>query len=319
MAVVQNVALNTGLTHYARGIKFGGHIADMIYPDIIADHLIGEYWQFGDGDFLVEGQGPYSLNQPYLEYEWDIDVETFKINNYGYVCRVSDLENANASNMLRLPRKKIRRGMRYLTTQKELIAMNAAYREAGYTAAVTGGSHVIDQSGAKWSAEGTDPRVNVHKAKEMIGDQIGAEGNAIILPRNAVTPLSTNPKMREGFQYVREGTLTVAALALQFEIEPQNIFIGRAIYNAAKKGQPRNMQRVWKNHAVVFYKEDMPEGDSPPEDSGFGGCFKLRGWENIRSVEQQIGNPPGMMYVLQHPYDIKVMDYRAGVMLKNVV
>ena len=313
MANIQNVALNTGLTHYARGVKFMGHIAEALFPEVVADHLEGSYWSFGYGDFGVENQGPFALDSPYLEYEWDIDTETFQINNYGYTTRVADLENANASNILALPRKKIRRGMRYLTTQMELIAKNVMSNETatGFT-----GDHLLDQSGARWSAADTDPRKAVYKAKNQIRQEIGVEGNAMVIPADVRTALATIPAMREGFQYVREGPLTAQSIGLQFEIDPSKIYIGKAIYNSAKKGQTRAMKDIWTNDCYVFYQEDMPEG-SPPEDAGLGACFKLRGWEKTRVVESQIPNPPGMMYVLQKPYDIQVINYKAGVKLKG--
>lgn len=313
MANTENVALNTGLTHYARGVKFTGHIADRIFPSVVADHLSGSYWSFGYGDFAQENQGPFAIDAPYLEYEWDIDTETFEINNYGYVTRVADLENANAANQLMLPRKKIRRGLRFLQTQKELIAKNACYKTTnGFT-----GNFVANQNSSKWSGE-NDPRIPVYSAKDQVRKTIGIEANAMIIPADVRKALSTNKFMREGFQYVREGPLTAQSIGLQFEIAPENIFIGSAIYNSAKKGQTRSMADIWSAHCLVFYLEDMPEG-SPPEDAGLGACFKLRGWEDVRVVESQIPNPPGMMYVLQAPYDLKVLNYQAGVLLQNCV
>lgn len=324
MANIKNVALNYGLTHYARGIKFKGHIAEMLFPDILVDHLTGKYWDFGYGDFGIETRGPYALDQPYLEYEWDIDTKDFEIENYGLVTRVSNLENANASNQLRLPRQKIRRGQRILTTLRELEARDLFYKSAEYqkhgVTATNAAGHVIDQAATPWNDNDHDPRVSVNVAKDMIRQQIGVEGNAIVIPADVRRrALSINKQMREGHQYVREGPITLKAIAGQFEIEPKNIFIGSPIHRTSQKGQPRKMGDIWSRHCVVFYKEDMPEGGDPPEDAGFGGCFKLRGWEKLRITESEIPNPPGMMYVLQNPYDMEVINYGAGVLLSNCI
>lgn len=326
MANVKNVALNYGLTHYARGVKFKGHIHQELFPTILVDHLTGKYWDFGYGDFGIETRGPVALDVPYLEMEWDIQTKDFEINNYGLVTRVGDLENANASNMLMLPRKKIRRGMRISTTLRELEARDHFYREASYKTTANGGTvsgtedHVLDQAATAWNADGSDPRVAVNIAKDMIRQKIGVEGNSIIIPADVRRrALSINKLMREGHQYVREGPITLAAIAAQFEIEPGNIHIGSPIFNAATKGQPKDMNDIWSRHCVVFYKEDMPEGGNPPEDAGTAACFKLRGWEKIRVVESEIANPPGMMYVLQDPYDMEIINYESAVFIPNCI
>ena len=323
MAVGTNARLNRGLTDYSRGRKFVGYVADDLFPTVQVDSLSGTYWDFGDGDFYPEEDGPQALDAAYAEFAYELGTGQFQIGNYGLATRVVDLEEFDAAPEIVLARRKIRRGTRVLTIQKEIRAKTQAYKTGtgGYSTA-----HNLNQNAAKWDAKTTgvsdhDPRAVVKSAKDLIRKAIGVRGNAIMIPADVELALQSNTFMYENFQYTREGSLTMQSLALQFQIPVENIFLGDAIYISSKKGQAVTKTDIWSGHCVVFYKENMPVADAGgvAEEAGFAARFAPRGWENKRVMEYPLGNPVGTGYTIQYPYQTKVLDYLSGVLLRNCI
>ena len=314
MAATTNVAQNTFLTDYVRGLQFQGHIAGMLFPDVVANFLEGSYWNRGNVHFGSDDtHGPYSLDQPYLQYEWQIDKDSFEIKNYGYVSQVTDLEQAGTGGLIDLARAKMDLGMDLLMTQRELVAKNIFYKVASYP---TGHKGAVS---TKWNASGSDPRKDVYNAMQTIRKKIGARANAIVMSEEIYFALLTNKALLDSYENVLSGTLTHEMLAVRFRMPPENIYVGSAIYNAAKKGQAADMQDVWgEKDAIVFYKDDSGRSSSSIK-SGFTACFKLAGWENERVTQWEIGNPPGTQYIIQNPYEMKALDYNAAVILEDVI
>ena len=316
MATVNNATLNNALTQYARGKKFAGHIADNIFVRETSPSLTGRYWDFSSGDYQSEGQaGPLALDQEYPRLEWDVATGTFTIENRGLEVGISDVEYTNADSALRLEQKKMRRMRRWLLTLKESLAKDALYQTGanGFS-----GDNLVNLNAKKWSDDANDPAKDVQSAKAVIQSAIGVEGNAIVIPYNVLTALRQNAKLLERHRYQSEAQITLANLSAQFEIPVENIFIGQAVYNTAKRGQTQKLGNIWSDHCVLFYREAQAEG-MPPEDAGFAAEFRLSGYEDLRINEGRTLNPPGRLFVGQDLYVQQVMDYTAGVLLQNAV
>ena len=316
MATVNNATLNNALTQYARGKKFAGHIADMIFVRETSPSLTGRYWDFSSGDYQSEGQaGPLALDQEYPRLEWDVATGTFTIENRGLEVGISDVEYTNADSALGLEQKKIRRMRRWLMTLKESLAKDALYQTGanGFS-----GDNLVNLNAKKWSDDANDPLKDIVDAKAVVQEAIGVEANALVLPYNVLTALRKNAKMIERRRYQSGGDalITVANIANQLEIPAENILIGQAVYNTAKRGQTQKLGNIWADHAVLYYREATAEG-MPPEDAGFAAEFRLSGYEDVRVNEGRTLNPPGRLFVGQDLYVQQVMDYTAGVLLQN--
>lgn len=327
MAPPNNVTVNNFLTDYVRGLMFEGHIAGDIFPDIISQNLNGEFWNRGGIEFdAFDSHGPFALGQPYLQYEWQIDKEAYEIFNYGYVTTVDDLEqDGTARPFIDLSREKLDLGMSLLMTQRELVARNIFQREAAYPQShVLTGGNAEDFSARtffKFTAEKSDPRKVVYHAQNLIRKKGVGMGNAIIMTMDIYNALLTNPKLLASYENVVSGTLTHQMLAIRLKVPPENIFIAEALYNSAKKGQPRVLTDVWGNFMFVFRLDQrgVAARSRTMSQSGFTGCFKLRGWEMERVTEWRIGNAPGTLYCIQNPYNMRALDYNAAVMLKTPI
>lgn len=316
----ENTVINNGLTMYARGYRNQHLIASDIFPSVRAPTLSGKFYDFGFDDFTPESDGPHELDAPYQELEYQIELGNFSIGNYGNVIRASDLELDNADSELQLGMRKVRRVIRKLDLQKEVRAKDIAYKAASFVA-----KNKPDQAAKKWDARAADgssvndPRIAVFDAKDIIRQQIGQYGNALMIPADVYKALATNSFMREGFVNVREGPLTKQSIALQFDMDPEMIYVGGSIQNTANKAKTRAMSDIWSQHVLVFAKDMMVGDMEMPEDSSFGATFLFRGYERARVYEGPSGNPPGNMYVVQMPYGQHALQYLSAVLLQNCV
>jgi len=332
MAPPNNVSVNNFLTDYVRGLHFGGHIVDDVFPDIIAQNLEGMFWDRGGIEFDVENIGPFALGQPYQGIEWQIDKQAFEIQNFGLFTTVDNLEqDGTARPHIDLAREKLNLGMSRLMTQRELAGKNIFEGKPGGSGDIGDNyptNHYIDVTKnhpgfggtpGSWSAEATDPRKIIHYAANLISRKIGRYPNTAIFGRDAFTALRTNKAMLASFQNVISGTLTPQMVAVRFDLDVGMMYRPEALYNSAERGQPRLLEDIWPSDAVwLFYKDEAGRSSMEPK-SGFTGCFKLSGWEMERVTEWPTGNPPGMLYCVQNPYKLKALDYNACVMLDKVV
>jgi hypothetical protein len=67
----------------------------------------------------------------------------------------------------------------------------------------------------------------------------------------------------------KKGNVTRAQVAELFEVK--EVIVGAARGNAAKKGQPAQMTRLWGNHLALTYKAPVPQGKGVVT---FGGSFQ---------------------------------------------
>ena len=343
MAVIQNTNLNTGLTNYARGTTFGGHIADLIFKPRVVDTLQGEFWDFGDGDLDTTASiGPLELEQQYPRIDIDLGKGLYSINNFGLATHVNELEMSTASSLVGLEQRKVRRMMRILRTQRELSASKiltdaALYADsnkinfAGVTAGTSRGGRTTADAGARWgetAADSTDesPVKDVQLAKDAVRAATGNKPNSMVMPEDVLSRLRVDPFLVDKIKFTQRGILMDEDIADFFEIERSRFYVGAAQYNSAKRGQARKRTDIWTKSVVLFWEDPDLDGlaGGPAEDTSFATQFRLRGYEDVRVSRGEVVNPPGLDIVAQDPYQHKVHTNKAGkipgaYLLQNVI
>lgn len=90
--------------------------------------------------------------------------------------------------------------------------------------------------------------------------------NTIAMGQPAWSAIKRHPKLLNAVKggLVTEGAITKAQFAELFEIEFENLLIGEAYLNTAKKGQDPQMNRVWGGNIALLYldKNKMSANDS---------------------------------------------------------
>jgi len=85
-----------------------------------------------------------------------------------------------------------------------------------------------------------------------------------------------------------EGAITRAQFAELFELKPENVLVGEALLNTAKKGQAVNLDRVWGNSIQLTY---LDPGKRAADDATitWGFCAELGGRISGSIEDEDIG------------------------------
>jgi hypothetical protein len=144
----------------------------------------------------------------------------------------------------------------------ELIELDREVRVAAkvFDAALYAAGNKQALSGtAQWSDfVNSDPIGNIH--------DLALESNAVMMRPNVMVmgsevwmKFARHPKILEAVKStggaINNGIAARSAIAQLFELE--EVLVGRARLNTAKKGQPATMSRVWGKSALLFYRNRL--------------------------------------------------------------
>jgi len=97
-------------------------------------------------------------------------------------------------------------------------------------------------------------------------------GNTLVMGQPVWAKLKRHPKLIEAVKggLNEEGAITRAQFAELFELKPENVLIGEALLNTAKKGQAAALSRVWgKKLAALFIDPSKQAADDNTLTFGF--------------------------------------------------
>ena len=162
------------------------------------------------------------------------------------------------------------------------------------------------------SSQWSDPTSDPVKAIQDAIDTCIMRPNVLIVGQRVWTNLSRHPKIIEAifWQGASTGKVTRQQLAALLEID--DILVGQAWYNSAKKGQNTNIVRLWGNHAALHYRNRLANtqggitftytaqfqtrlaGARPDPDIGVRGGQRVRVWESVKEV--LVANDVGYLF-----------------------
>lgn len=163
-----------------------------------------------------------------------------------------------------------------------------------------GSSNKLALSGtSQWSDANSDPTAAVQDAN----DSLIMRANVMVIGRPAWTKLRRHPKIISAISVsgTTNGVATTQAVADLFELD--EIVVGAAMINSARKGQAPNLARVWGKHAALFRREPLTNsinqqptfgwtaeyggrvsGQIPEPKVGLRGAIRVRAGESVKEV-----------------------------------
>ena len=163
------------------------------------------------------------------------------------VIPMADINNATEG--VADPRKIATEGIsRLLDLDREVRVSNLVFNASNYNAA-----NKITLSGTSQFSDYTnsDPISVIQTAL----DSCLMRPNTIILGRPAWSVLMRHPKIVQAIYKTAQNSGLVAQRALADLFELENIFVGEAFQNTARKGQAVNFARVWGKHISLIYQD----------------------------------------------------------------
>lgn len=296
--------INPVLTGITLGYRNTRYIADLVLPRIdpvAASTFKWNKWAIAEGFTLPDTRvGRKSVPN---EVEFTATEETGATKDYGLDDVLPNDEVAQA----------VQRGLDPIGQATEgltdLILLDRERRVAGkvFAAATYAAPNKTQLAGTdKWTAaadpdtDTSDPVADISAALEVPV----MRPNTAVFGRPAWVALSRHPKILRSINPlgITDGIARRQAIADLFELD--EIIIGEARLNGAKKGQAPSLARVWGGHVSFFYKDtlasradgnratfgmtvpfgDRVSGDIPEPKTGLRGSVRVRVGESVAEI-----------------------------------
>lgn len=155
--------------------------------------------------------------------------------------------------------------MGLIRLDREVRVANTVFNAATYPAANKATLAGVSQ----WSDQANSDPV------KAIGDALDIpviRPNKMVLGRAVWTNLRRHPKIVQSINNSAQGAGMVSRQAVADLFELQEILVGEAFVNTARKGQAANLQRTWGKHCALIYQNQQAALERQPV-FGFTGQF----------------------------------------------
>lgn len=185
------------------------------------------------------------------------------------------------------------------------IVFNAATYDASRTQVLSGTSQFSDYTNS-------DPIGIINAALDAT---LVYRPNCMTIGRPGWTKLRSHPKIVNAVKgnVTGSGNVTTQQVAELFDL--QNVWVGEAFLNTARKGQNAQLSRVWGKHLSLFYQDRNATNDRGIT-FGFSGVFGTR--VSGRIADPNIGINGGEYIRVGERIDENIVAPSVGFLLQNI-
>ncbi|MBF0309468.1 MAG: major capsid protein [Magnetococcales bacterium] len=294
------------LTAIAIGFRNRRLVADQVMPRVVVGKTVFKWTLFNlvDG-FTVPDTKVGRTSQP-NQVEMGGSEQTGATEDFGLEDPIplSDIEQAPPGRNLQMD------AAQWLTNlvllDREIRVAGKVFNTANYAAA-----NIKDlAAGEKFSNADSDPLTLLTDAM----DAMIMRPNVMVIGRKAFSALARHPKIVKAYHGNDGGSGIVPAKFIADQFELEELVVGEAILNTAKKGKTPVLARAWGNHCALHYREIAAgQGKGPTwgytaqYGSRVSGSIKddnigLRGGVKVRVGESvaEVVSAPDLGYLLQN-------------------
>ncbi|RJF94809.1 capsid protein [Oleomonas cavernae] len=275
----------------------GDLVADRVLPRIspLLSKQTFEWLKFEFGEQITIPDTTVGRKGEPNEVEFSATEDTSKTIDYGLddVVPIDDVNNAPVGyNPLSHAAQGV---MDLVLLDRERRVANSVFAAATYPV----GNKVVLAGTSQWSHASSDPVAAITAAQ----DALIMRANVLVLGRPTWTALSTNPAILKAVHRNDgdKGIATRQAVADLFELD--EIIVGSAFVNTAKKGQALAKARLWGKHAALIRRDGLASnkngratfgmtmqyggkvaGQIPEPKTGLRGSIRVRAGESVKEL-----------------------------------
>ncbi len=246
MPDVSMVHVDQALTNVSIAYRNAQFVADQIFPGIPVTKQSNKYFIYSKDRFRIvdDARRPGARAN---EIEWTLSSDTYFCEGHALAQALPDELRANADQALDVDVDTTETLTDLLYLQREILVAS----KATDTSVITQSTTLSGTS--QWSDfTNSDPIAAVEAEKAAIQKQIGQPPNSMLVSYPVYLELRQHPKILDRFKYAQVSILEPDHLRSAFSVD--NFFIGGALKNLAKEGDPDNFDYVWGKNALLFYK-----------------------------------------------------------------
>lgn len=278
------------LTAIAIGYTNAALIADQVLPRIPVGKSEFKYWSYPVAEAFTVPDTLIGRRSKPNEVEFSAVEDTASTDDYGLddVVPQSDIDNA-APNYSPLDRAAMG-VMDLVLLDREIRVANKVFSAASYPAA----NKTTLSGTSQWSHADSNPISAILTGM----DAALTRPNVLLFGQSAWTIFRQNPKIVSAClgNSGDKGIATRQQVAELFEVD--EVIVGAARVNTARKGQAASYTRTWGKHCLAFHRDPLASASSPRPT--FGATFQfgtrvsgstpeanvgLRGGQRVRAGE----------------------------------
>lgn len=283
------------LTAIAIGYRNKRMIADEVLPRVPVGKEEFKYWKFDLSEGFTVPDTKVGRKSKPNEMEFSADEATASTEDYGLEDPIPNKDIDNAPDNYDPMGRSTEQLTNVILLDREVRTSGLVFNNANY-----GANNKIVLSGTDQFSDQANS-----KPIQVIMDSLDTmimRGNVMTIGRTAFSALAQHPDILKAVHANSgdKGIATREAIAALFELD--DIFVGEARVNTAKKGQAVNLQRAWGGHISLMYRDKLADtrhgttfgftaqfgnriaGSQPDGDIGLRGGQRVRVGESVKEL-----------------------------------
>ena len=246
------------------------YIARQVFPNVPVGTPTGKFNIWTLDDFLrIEAKALGNREAP-PEIDFTTEQGAYSTQKFGVSANWADQELAEAR-ATGIAAQDLINGKVSLVTLNGVLALEKSTASLCQSNTWTGqyAGQAANPQGAsqflQWDQVGSDPVQDVTNWKRAIKTLTGFMPNKLVLPGIVWDKLKLSPSLIERIKYTgtpgAPSMVTLQMLKTLFEVD--DILVPEGVYNAANKGQPKNIQYFWGKGLWLGYVAPAPSKTTP--------------------------------------------------------
>jgi hypothetical protein len=271
------------ITNMLIGYRPRGMIADELFPSVPVMKQSDHYTIFSRADALRTENANRSPGKEANIITRDVSSDTYYAENYALKMAVTLEDKANADPVMM--QKLINGRAQYIFNKLSLGWEQRVATQVTNTANV-GSSAAV---GSSWTDHSnSNPVQDIFTGMDNVEDSTGYRPNSIMLSGTSYRNLRRNDDLNNQILGTNNGDRNITRQMIQDFFEVERLVIGDAFVNNGNEAQAEDLNRVWADHALVYY---APMGSPSMDDPSFGYSFRWQG-SGLPNLQAE-----------RHPYD----------------
>lgn len=276
-------------------------------PLVNVDTETGKYPIFSD--FLRTEAKPRGYGETVAERGYEITRGSYDCQLFAVGHPVYNRSNASAWDKAEMATR--------LVTQDLLLKLESAFAATAFVAASWSTSYNgkanLPVSTTGWDQAASTPIKDIDTAARAIQIRTGRRPNTIVMGRPLFDILKEHSTVRDRFQYVIAGTITVGMLEGALGM---TVVVCDSVIDSSNEGQTANNDFVVGNNAVLMHVSSTPDMDSPSAMYAISADLRGTGQAlNVRAVEDPQRDL--VMFEAEAAVDFKVTSADLGAIFLN--
>ena len=294
------------LTAIAIAYRNPGYIADMVLPRILVGKQKFSFLQYATDTFFNVPETLVGRRSRPNQVTLDATEVTDATDDHALDGGVPRADIENADERYDPLGGEVAYIMELTALRREMRAAGIVFSAATYDAAL--------KQTLAGSSQFSDPSSSPIELINKRLDEPLMRPTQMVFGQAGWTTFRSNPSIVEAVlgTGAKKGSVTKQAVADLFEV--QEVVVGMARGNSAKKGQAPQLSRLWGNHLALLHKSPVPQAKGAVT---FGGTFQWGGPEASQWEDKNMGMRGGVACRAGESVKERVIAGQCGFFFEN--